>query len=240
MTALAVAPRSPRSSRRLVRSIVAAVAVLPFFLMAAPPLHAGPSGTPHLLLHARPVSSAEPCATGIATCSEAQVSGGLYQPTGAGSYFVYLMAARFEPTSGAREFRVGVNYDPTTGSGVDIFQWHLCADAEAPELGWYQAGGANRLSWSAEACPAESLAVGGYFYLTAYTAGHIALTPPDSEPAQFVNCSGAATPVAATELGYIGFGGLSGCNPCLTPCTYVSIEPTTWSGVKSLLRPRGR
>lgn len=201
---------------------------------------AGPAGTPHLLLHARNVSTAEPCVPGIETCAAAQVSGSLYQPSGAGSYFVYLMAARFEPTAGTREVRVGLSYDLTTGSGVDVFQWHLCADSESPEAGWYQSGGANRITWSSEDCPTDSLLVGGYFYLTAYSAGHIALGAPAAGPAEFVNCAGSTVAVAGTELGYIGFGGLSGCNPCAAPCNYVSVEPTTWSGVKSLLRSRDR
>jgi hypothetical protein len=239
MTVTVRIPRAPCSSRRPHVPILLAASLLFPALLPALAI-AGPNGTPHLLLHARPVSAAQACDAGIDDCAAAQVSGGLYQPSGAGSYFVYLMAARFEPETGVRQFRVGLSYDPTTGSGVDIFQWHLCADAETPESGWYSAGGANRLAWSVDACPPDSLVVGGYFYLTAYTAGHLALNAPGTGSAEFVTCAGAPVSVATSELGYVGFGGLNGCNPCLAPCNYVSVEPTTWSGVKALLRPRAR
>jgi hypothetical protein len=235
MTVTATRIPPPDLDVRRPARVLPATALL-LFLAAPSAVLAAPNGTPHLLLHARPVADAEACVAGIDDCTAAQVSGSLYQPSGAGTYFVYLMAARFEPEAGAREFRVGLSYDPTTVSGVDIYQWYLCADSETPEAGWYQAGGANRLSWSVETCPTGPLVVGGYFYLTAYTAGHVALTAPATGSPELVNCAGVATTVALTELGFVGFGGLPGCNPCLAACNYVSVEPTTWSGIKSLRR----
>lgn len=213
-----------------------------FWLMVAAILLAGsrPAGavdlSPRILLHARTASTAHHCQPGLASCAAAEVRGQLNLLSGAGNYFVYLMAARFDPAIGAREIHVGLSYDLTTLSGVDIFGWNSCADTETPTAEWFQAGGANRLSWNNDHCRQDSLAVGGYFYLTSYTPGYIAAVAPEGADVSLTYCNGAVETIPTQRLGYIGFGEFEGCNPCDRPCNYVPVATVTWSRVKTLFR----
>jgi hypothetical protein len=98
-------------------------------------------------------------------------SGSLYSPSGAGNYYVYLVAGGLDPAAGLASVNFSIDYDAVTVSGVDIFAWNLCADSQEPGPTWYQeAHSTNRISWGAENCPTDSLVVGGFFYLTCYTA----------------------------------------------------------------------
>jgi hypothetical protein len=202
----------------------------------------GSASSPKLLLHTQSAESgaAGSCQVGLTSCGGVNVQGGLYIT---GHYFVFLLAARFDTEVGLQEIHVGIDYDKTTGSGVDIlipspggFGWALCADSENQSPGWYVEGGDNRIMWSAEHCPRDSLAVAGYFYVAAYTSGYLALVPPAGGPATLTLCGGTPQPIETTELGYAGFGDVSGCNPCVTDCHYTAVEATTWSRIKAHFR----
>lgn len=218
------------------RGLALLAAVL--FLPLAGQARAAGSGTPRLLLHVRAVSTKDPCSPGIARCGEAIVQGALYAPNRHGIYYTYLLASGYDTEAGASEIRTGISYDFTTLSGVDIFSWTLCAAGQNPTAAWFQAGGENWISWDQMDAPHDSLAVAGYFYMTAYTPGQLALTPCAAGPATVASFGEAPVPVDSIGLGIVGFGGSDGCNPCLTPCTYTAVQVTTWGGIKTLFRTR--
>ena len=194
---------------------------------------------PKLVLHASRASMSEPCQAGISRCNQAVVTGSLYTPSGAGTYYVYLMATQFDGAEGVRSIQAGIDYDAVTGSGVDIFAWNHCADSEQPGTGWYQeAKSVNRLTWNVEQCPSDTLVVGGFFYLTSYTASFLTVSPFGAEPAAVQSCLGNTVMLPPTALGYVGFGNFPGCNPCLTSCNTVAVLPTTWSRIKNITGPR--
>jgi len=60
--------------------------------------------SPRVLLHARVANLSQPCQPVIAGCGAATVQGGLNQLSGAGDYFVYLLAGRFDPRSASGKF----------------------------------------------------------------------------------------------------------------------------------------
>lgn len=193
--------------------------------------------SPRILLHARTASTSQPCQPSIVGCGAASTGGILNLSSGAGDYFVFLMAARFDPAIGARSITTGLYYDLMTLEGVDIYSWHLCADLETPSTAeWYRNNGSNTLSWNAEHCRQDSLAIGGYFYLTAYTPGEIAMVAPEGGAASVTLCNDQVVAVPAERLGYVGFGERTGCNPCNELCHFVPVETITWGRLKTLIR----
>jgi hypothetical protein len=206
-------------------------------LMAALLLTAGTAGAaePKLLFHARRASMAQPCQPGITRCQDAVVLGQLYAPSGAGNYYVYLVAADIDPARGLRSIHFGINYDQVTVSGVDLFSWNPCADTQEPSAGWYQESFcSNRLNWTGEACPTDSLAVGGYFYMTCYTASFLTVAPIGDAPVTFRDCQSEEIALSQSNLGHVAFGATGGCNPCFGPCDKVATVPSSWSGIKNL------
>lgn len=196
---------------------------------------AAEAADPKLLFHARRASMAQPCQANLERCEDAVVLGQLYSPSGAGNYYVYLVAAGVDPDLGLSSIDFGIDYDAVTVSGVDLFTWNLCADAEEPGSGWFQeAHSTNRISWNVESCPTDTLLVGGYFYLTSYTASFLTVGPVGDGSVNFRNCLGGDTALPQSALGHVAFGATGGCNPCLVPCDKVAVAATTWSGIKTL------
>jgi len=213
--------------------------LLPVVLLALGALTgAAEAADPKLLFHARRASMAQPCQANLARCEDAVVLGQLYAPTGAGNYYIYLVAAGVDPGLGLASVNFGIDYDAVTFSGVDLFAWNLCADSEAPGIGWYQeAHSTNRISWNAEGCPTDSLLVGGYFYMTCYTPSFLTVGPVGDDPVTFRDCQSGEVALPQSSLGHVAFGATGGCNPCLAPCDKVAAAPTTWSGIKTLTGP---
>lgn len=206
-------------------------------LIASPRPAAAVDLTPRILLHARTASTSQPCQPSITGCGAAITGGILNLSSGAGDYFVFLLAGRFDPSIGARAITTGLYYDLMTLEGVDIYSWHLCADLETPSTTeWYRSNGSNTLSWNAEHCRQDSLAVGGYFYLTAYTPGEIAMVAPEGGAASVTLCNDQVVTVPVEQLGYVGFGSRTGCNPCNEVCHFVPVETITWGRLKTLIR----
>ncbi|HEX7879512.1 MAG TPA: hypothetical protein VF720_08885 [Candidatus Eisenbacteria bacterium] len=200
--------------------------------------NAAEAADPKLLFHARRASMAQPCQANLSRCQDVDVLGQLYAPSGAGNYYVYLVAAGIDPAQGLASVSFGIDYDAVTVSGVDLFTWNLCADSEEPGTGWYQeAHSSNRISWNAESCPAESLVVGGYFYMTCYTASFLTVGPVGDDPVTFRDCQSQDVTLPQSSLGHVAFGATGGCNPCLGPCDKVAVTATTWSGIKTLNGP---
>ena len=92
------------------------------------------------------------------------------------------------------------------------------------------------------------VAVGGYFYLAAYSPAALSLTNhPAVGAAKVANCRGSESTVDltlnATQLGWISFGGAAkglarlGCNSGVRACVEnapVAVKPMTWGGIKAL------
>ncbi len=194
------------------------------------PSHA--ADAPRILLHAQSSTAGGSCAPGLQQCASANVSGFLQNQVG--FYYLYIVACSPASSAGLQEIHTGIDYDQRTVSGVDVFRWTLCADSETTGPGWFQAGGSNRIRWNS--CPTAPLVVAGYFYVTAYDPSYFALVPPPADSTSMTACENQPVKLATTSLGYIGFGGEPGCNPCLGDCFYTPTEPVTWSGIKSLFR----
>jgi hypothetical protein len=188
------------------------------------------SATPRLLFHAvQATSKAAPCTPSLGSCAGAITQG--FVGDGDLFYHVYLVVASYDTAGGVHEIEVGLSYDTTTHSGVDIFEWSLCADGQVPGPDWWQAGGDNQITWNSK--NADSLSVAGYFYTTAYDPGLLALVPASGGEATLTPFSGPPVTIPGTALGYIGFGSSAGCNPCLASCAYTAVRPSTWSSIKS-------
>jgi hypothetical protein len=198
--------------------------------------YCGKSGTeaPRILLHAVPSSSKNLCSPGVGACAEANIQAEI-STISQFMYYAYLLVIDKDPGTGVQEIHTGLSYDTTTLSGVDIFNWNLCADGEAPSAGWYQEGGDNRITWNSPGT--GEVAVAGYFYITGYNNGAIALVPPQNGRATVTPFSGPADSLDVSDLGFIGFGDEEGCNPCLTTCDFTPVRPSTWSSLKLLSKP---
>jgi hypothetical protein len=216
-----------------------------------PPPDNVPSGD--IFLHVAPVASQQPCQTaGLADCALADVSGLLSTPAGP-FHHVYLMARRRSDAHlGLAGLQCGIRYDngnPTgmlDGLGIDIYGWSLCADLQFPTSAapaWPEPGSGNLITWASETrCQIGPVAVAGYFYVGAYGAGRLEITPRSIDAAaKLADCQSAEFALPATHLGWATFsdsGNEPGCNPCLTACES-SDQPTTrvsttWSAIKAL------
>ncbi|TPW12361.1 MAG: hypothetical protein FD129_1480, partial [bacterium] len=120
----------------------------------------------------------------------------------------------------------GIDYDAALQSGVDIYNWSLCGDAELPSPGWPAPGTGNTISFTTPVhCQTGGnptvggVAVLGYFYCAAYTPGTLRITRnPVTRAASVTNCAGAIDfiPVSfgiCQRFGSVGFG-MTGDNPC--------------------------
>lgn len=190
---------------------------------------------PRLLIHLAVASTKNAsCVPPLADCATGAVvvEGLTYNVVTEFFYYAYILAAGYDPTSGLNEARFTVDYARQTNEGVDIFSWHTCASASLGPADWYSVGSGNQIRW--DDCPRTGVAVAGYFYMTAYTAGRIGVVPPPAEgPATLTSCGGQPVEIPVEHLGFAGFGGQTGCNPCLEKCVFVAVQPTTWGSIKA-------
>lgn len=203
-------------------------------LLRTPAAGAGPAAEPRMLLHLVSTTSKAPdCAVPVAACADVRTFGII----SAGSeqyYYGYILITGFDRERGLELARLAVDFDRTTGSGVDTFGWTLCASRQADGSDWYNGFSGNTLYW--DDCPKTEFAVGGYFYMAAYDPSRMALIPPAGEDARIQNCGGAEVIVPPTRLGIASFTGDDGCNPCSEECNYVPVERSSWGGLKALYR----
>lgn len=206
-------------------AVLAAVAV---------PASAGLNSEAKIFLHLGSVTSKNACSTGmVADCRNATVTGNV------GSFYhAYVGVGNFSDSVGVAGLQFGIDYDDFNGAGVDIFGWTLCAVLEFPMANWPSNNSGNLIVWDAPNCqlgPAPATA--GFFYLGVYSPDRLALIPrPNDGQAKVADCNSAEdnlTGQAPSPLGFVDFGGGPGYNPC---STIVPVLPTTWSGVKTLLR----
>jgi hypothetical protein len=150
--------------------------------------------------------------------------------------------------SGIGGLEFGIAYDNGLQSGVDIYDWNLCADGEFPGTTWPASGSGNRVTWNPDRCQRYEpggLGTGvvltpGYFYMGAYTPDVLAVIPPPVGPVQATDCQGYPSAIEGagvqhfpSHLGQAGFGGAPGYNPC---ALLVPVQPATWSRIKALFR----
>jgi hypothetical protein len=231
--------------------MLAGVLVLGGFALTASPASAqAPSDSPKILLHVKAATTKNPCvATGVTSCTGATTVGNL-NPT---LYHVQVLVAPWDSLtaqdSGLAGVQFGLDYvggvnsngDPSLA--IDIFGWTLCATLEfaSPNPPWPAPGSGNLITWDAvNACQRSATSTAGYFYLTAYMPATLKLMKRASDnAAKVADCGSQEVALETQELGWASFSaGAStpGCNPCLTPCGMVAVQPSTWSSIKALNR----
>jgi hypothetical protein len=206
---------------------------------------------PKILLHVQNVTTKNACSAGaIVDCSGAVTEGDVALP-GAGPFYNVYLLANIGSAHDVAGLQCGITYQDGTpgalddGTGIDIFDWTLCASLEFPPLdepAWPKPGSGNLMTWSRDQCQAGATALAGYFYLGAYSLDRLQLVPrPVDGLAKLANCSAVEIPLSAGDLGYASFSQgarLKGCNPGLVSDCLVQVPvlTTTWGGLKALYR----
>ena len=210
-----------------------------------------------IMLHALPTTTKNPCTrvqnVPTAGCPgyDAGIDNKALYPT---YHYAYLLVVNGSQVEGVAGVQFGITYDGPGAAdlaGVDIFGWSLCATLEfqSPSPAWPNSGCGNLVTWDAvtrcqtSGSPAlGTVAVGGYFYLGAYAPAIMRVTPrPVDGLAKVANCGSVEDIVfttpndAQTFLGAVGFG-QPGINPCGRDLPPLAVTPSSWSGVKNLIR----
>lgn len=206
---------------------------------------------PALMLHAVAGSPTRTC--NGPTSLGGIVTHGLVSSDGTAHYFVYLLATpdtrEWSPDVGVGGLQCGIEF-PTAGARppIEMLSWTPCAVMEFPQPAWPASGTGNTITWGTAGCRVTDVAVGGYFYLAAYSPAALSLTNhPAVGAAKVANCRGSESTVDltlnATQLGWISFGGAAkglarlGCNSGVRACVEnapVAVKPMTWGGIKAL------
>ena len=230
------------------RRVYIGILVLAGFEVFATDARCGPNENAKVLI-SLPSVDLSPCANGVQSCNDVNTAGRLYPPR---TYYAFLLIADGDGPSGISAVKCGINYDPTLQTGVDVFGWALCANAEIRTTGpnglWPAPQSGNLITWTDENCqrdePAGSgsgvVAAAGYFYCAAYTADdlRIELHPTDglvtvgSCAADVDTVEGGGITRNPSHLGFARFspGGLEeGYNPCESD---TPVQPATWGRIK--------
>lgn len=162
-------------------------------------------------------------------------------------YYAYLLVCSASDSTKVGGFECGIQYPGSYSPGgnpagpITIFSWTRCATMEFPSDGWPASGGGNVLTWSSASCPGTRsepgvrysvIAIGGYFYLGAYSPARMYITPrPLTGHAGIADCQARVDFIEGripSYLGSVGFGtfGFNTCGP-IDP-----VQPTTWSAIK--------
>jgi hypothetical protein len=236
--------------------IVCLVLVGFLVVAASPPAFAGNNIDAKIQLHVGAKVTKNACASGQVECGNVLTSGTLYPPT---PYFTYLIVTDYDAAGGIGGAQCGITY---TG-GVTVFTWNFCAALQFPSddipeeglIGWPKSG--SGLLWTWDALSTDLLlgcqkstkaAVGGYFYMGAYTPGgtmQVTKRPVDNK-AKVASCAAIEDEICGegdvlppcTGVSHLGSaawnsGGTGGVSPCGigTP-----VERTTWGNVKAIYR----
>lgn len=162
---------------------------------------------------------------------------------------VYLVAVDFVGLDGIAGLSCGIDYDNTLGSGVDVYGWTLCADAESPITGpngaWPAAQSGNRITWDAgtncQVSPSPSLfeahGVAGAFYVYAYGDDHFRAianaNAPGGSELYVKDCDNVQWDMQYFQLGEVVFtdGSTFPFHPCPFPDP---VERKSWGSLKAL------
>ena len=157
---------------------------------------------------------------------------------------MYLVVAKADNVAGIAGVSLGIQYDGVASSGIDVFGWSLCSDLDFPNGSWPNSGGGTRITWSAGTnCQRTVLgtmgahAVAGAFYVYAYSSDTFKITENKGlaiPELRVADCNASESNInQAKGVGSAGFGANAGCNPCLTDCGIIPVEPTTWGKIKN-------
>ncbi len=167
-------------------------------------------------------------------------------------YYCFLAVMNADARAGVAAMECSIEYDDSRRSGIDIDSWQICADLDFPSDDWPgRSGSQNRITWATDqSCQQNEpggvgtgvTAVGGYFYLTAYSPDKLSIGKWYGQQAggelRIADCgdghsSGAEHELDPTHVGSVGFsddGSVKGNLPCLRRVQ----EQTTWGNVKNL------
>jgi len=182
-------------------------------------------------LHIAPASQKTVCDYAMPACNQVTTSAPL------GNYNVYLFVANHSDSLGTTGISLGIDYDGTPGSGVDVYSWTLCSDLDFPNDGWPEPNQGNVVLWlhdtNCQYGPAP--VAGGVFSVTAYSPDCFSVIPrPVDNAVYVVDCLLAQIDISKSSpshLGYVCFGAGEGYNPC---SVIVAVQPTTWGNIKTL------
>lgn len=229
----------------MTRLFVAAMAALTVVVLAVPAMAAAPVPGPKIAVHIIPhvaskgYSFCDGVAESTATaCSNFVTQGALRTP-----YDLFICVAQGD-SLGVSGATFGILYDDVTGSGVDfIGEFHLCASGlQFPSATWPASGSGNVITWNTETqcgttrVPPDGVegTVGG-FYIYTYSDDRFQITKHTKLQApvlQTANCNGVQENRPDAAAGWVGFGTMNGCNPCIVDCA-TPAQPTTWGRIKS-------
>ena len=199
-----------------------------FTATLAVPAHAGTQDQARIALHvkAHTLKTSAICTTWSPNtqglpCSDYATAGAVGH-----SADVYLVLAHGHPGTGLAGFDCRVRYTADIGKGVDVLGWTLCADFESPQSGpngeWPQSASSNTLSWGpAIDCQRTVIgeegvhAIGGAFYLYAYSPDTFLIDPPSGSFA-VRDCLGADSQIHqwGPTVVFTSRGDIAGYNPC--------------------------
>lgn len=234
------AVRPPSLARRLTLSL----ALVALGLLMNAPARAAANADARLALHLAAVSTKNACtrAEAAPACAALVTAGDLFPAT----YYAYLLVTKGDAAAGIAGLQCGLNYNGMTQQGVDVFSWTSCASLDFPSTGWPGPGGGNLVTWdSLTRCqrgqpdgPGGGVtATAGYFYLAAYSADQLTLTPrPVDGLAKVADCDAHETIVEGGPThhapGYLGVASFSagavspGHNACAAPASVLDATIT--------------
>ncbi|HEX7880389.1 MAG TPA: hypothetical protein VF720_13320 [Candidatus Eisenbacteria bacterium] len=166
-----------------------------------------------ILLHALPAGGADPC--GLQPSGNfVPVTAAPVDPSGADDYYVYVIGhdPDWAVGAGLAGLQFGTQYEADgPGDGLVVHDFEVCATIDFSTVipPWPSSGSGTLLTWDPiNACQRQPYAVGGYFYLTAYSPSIMAVTTrPLDNLAKVANCASQETVVYPGRLGWISFGG---------------------------------
>lgn len=214
------------------------------------------STSPKLVAHLVPAATTNGCASGALTHCDQAVVRGLVATPGVGPFYdLYLLADRGDVPSIAG-LELGIEYesnhtgDMNNHTGIDVLQWHYCADVQYPTPNnpryntnaWPQPHSGNLLTWNPDQhCQTGNITVIGYFYMAAYSPDVFRIVPRTvTQIAGIIDCAiNQEVIFTASDMGFVTFsvgGNSGGCNPCANDCVAVTAtQPTSWSNIKAAL-----
>jgi hypothetical protein len=217
----------------------------------AAPIGPGDNGQANLNLHVGPVLAKGACEAGKLPCASLVTHGDLATPLVGPFYYVYAVVENGSDSTGIGGVEFGVQYDGAVGSGVDIFDWTLCADLEFPmdTPAWPASGSGDLITWdgvsNCQKTPSSPkysvVAVAGYFYMGAYSNDCLYTTVrPVSGRAKVANCKAFETIIdgkSPSHLGAASFGPAPPCGMGYRPCgAPTPVQKSTWGTIKSIYR----
>lgn len=161
-------------------------------------------------------------------------------------YYAILAVFNGDPEEGFAGVSCGIDYDGVTNSGVDVFDWNVCANGlQFPNGNWPEPGGGNRITWlnDGEGCQTTEptgdgvTAMAGYFFVHAYSPDRMSVTENVfSNGKRELAVSECIPPVRylldpETRAGHVEFSD-DGSEPGHLPCVDAP-ENTTWGRIKN-------